>query len=69
MEKSGVEKFVVKHSGVEISCNHPNPQAHVHELQAQDQRRQPHGPEVAGHSRQAKRDGRPWIGLFYSFGQ
>ena len=23
MEKSGVEKFGVKHSGVEISCNHP----------------------------------------------
>ena len=57
--KLGVEKFGVKHSGAEISCNRPNPQAHVHELQAQDQRRQPHGPEVAGHSRQAQRDGRP----------
>ena len=40
-----------------MSCNHP--QAHVHELQAQDQGRQPHGPEVAGYSRQAQRDGRP----------
>ena len=56
MEKSGVEKFGVKNSGVEMSCNHP--QAHVHELQAQDQRRQPHGPEVAGHRWQAQRDGR-----------
>ena len=25
MEKSGVEKFGVKHSGVEMSCNHPTP--------------------------------------------
>ena len=59
MEKSGVKKFGVKHSGVEMSYNHPQLQAHVHELQAQDQRRQPHGPEVAGYSRQAQRDGRP----------